>query len=79
MIPPATTALGSLLVYITHKERKAFQPMNANYGLFPPLAYRLHGREKKQALAERALHDLSVWQESHDLNSESRQLSLTAL
>ena len=79
IVPPATTALGSLLAYITHKERKAFQPMNANYGLFPPLTHRLRGREKKLALAERALHDLSAWQETHGLGLESRVLSLASL
>ncbi|MCX6842897.1 MAG: methylenetetrahydrofolate--tRNA-(uracil(54)-C(5))-methyltransferase (FADH(2)-oxidizing) TrmFO [candidate division WOR-3 bacterium] len=34
---------------------KAFQPMNANYGLLPPLAERLRGRDKRRAMAERAL------------------------
>src|SRR5262245_43561653 len=33
---PSTTALGSMITYITNKERRDFQPMNANYGLFPP-------------------------------------------
>jgi methylenetetrahydrofolate--tRNA-(uracil-5-)-methyltransferase len=65
LIAPPTTALGSLIAYITNDERRNFQPMNANYGLFPPLAGRLRGREKKAALAERALRDLSVWQATH--------------
>ncbi len=47
--PPATTALGSLLAYVTQRGRRDFQPMNANYGLFPPLAGRWRGREKKLA------------------------------
>ncbi len=34
---------------------KAFQPMNANFGLLPPLAERLRGRDKRRAMAERAL------------------------
>jgi methylenetetrahydrofolate--tRNA-(uracil-5-)-methyltransferase len=59
---PPTTALGSLIAYISSDERRNFQPMNANYGLFPPLENRLRGREKKAALAERALRDLSIWQ-----------------
>jgi len=62
LVPPATTALGSLLMYVTQPTRKEFQPMNANYGLFPPLAQPLRGREKKLALAERALADLARWQ-----------------
>jgi methylenetetrahydrofolate--tRNA-(uracil-5-)-methyltransferase len=61
--PPRTTALGSLMSYVTHRGRKAFQPMNANYGLFPPLGRPLHGRDKKLALAGRALEDLSRWSE----------------
>ncbi len=63
LVPPRTTALGSLLAYVTHRGRKEFQPMNANYGLFPPLARALRGREKKLALAERALEDLVRWRE----------------
>jgi methylenetetrahydrofolate--tRNA-(uracil-5-)-methyltransferase len=59
--PPSTTALGSLLDYVTDRSRKDFQPMNANYGLFPPLSKRLRGREKKDAMAERALADLDAW------------------
>jgi len=64
---PPTTSLGSLLAYVTHEERRDFQPMNANYGLFPPLPSRLRGREKKAALAERALRDLAAWQETQGL------------
>ncbi|HUN96265.1 MAG TPA: methylenetetrahydrofolate--tRNA-(uracil(54)-C(5))-methyltransferase (FADH(2)-oxidizing) TrmFO [Bradyrhizobium sp.] len=79
--PPATTALGSLLGHITggHIETidsgpRSFQPMNINFGLFPPLAHpptkkadgtRLRGNEKtiakKQALSARALNDLDRW------------------
>jgi methylenetetrahydrofolate--tRNA-(uracil-5-)-methyltransferase len=62
LIPPPTTALGSLLAYVTQPSRKEFQPMNANYGLFPPLAEPLRGREKKLAMAERAFADLARWQ-----------------
>jgi len=61
LVPPATTALGSLLGYVTHRGRKEFQPMNANYGLFPPLGGRLRGRDKKKAHAERALDELQRW------------------
>ena len=79
--PPPTTALGSLLGHITggHIETidngpRSFQPMNINFGLFPPLANppakrpdgkRLRGTEKtvakKQALSARALGDLDRW------------------
>jgi methylenetetrahydrofolate--tRNA-(uracil-5-)-methyltransferase len=61
IVPPATTALGSLIAYVTDRERKDFQPMNANYGLFPPLGQRMRGRDKKQALGQRALAALGDW------------------
>jgi len=61
-VPPPTTALGSLIAYVTERGRKAFQPMNANYGLFPPLARPLRGAAKKAALADRGLGDLRRWQ-----------------
>ena len=67
LVAPATTALGSLFTYVTSSERREFQPMNTNYGLFPPLSRRLRGREKKAALAQRALHDLAAWQTAHHL------------
>ncbi|WP_424631272.1 methylenetetrahydrofolate--tRNA-(uracil(54)-C(5))-methyltransferase (FADH(2)-oxidizing) TrmFO [Bradyrhizobium sp. SYSU BS000235] len=79
--PPPTTALGALLGHITggHIETidagpRSFQPMNINFGLFPPLASpptkkpdgtRLRGNEKtiakKQAISARALVDLDHW------------------
>ena len=64
--PPETTALGALLRHITgghlaDKCGKGFQPMNVNFGLFPPLDGRLRGRERKQAMARRALADIDAW------------------
>ncbi|MEM6654025.1 MAG: methylenetetrahydrofolate--tRNA-(uracil(54)-C(5))-methyltransferase (FADH(2)-oxidizing) TrmFO, partial [Pseudomonadota bacterium] len=78
--PPATTALGALVQHITggHLHGKAtFQPMNVNFGLFPPpdpdevqtkdsetgkrLRGKDKGRAKKRAQAARALRDVSIW------------------
>jgi methylenetetrahydrofolate--tRNA-(uracil-5-)-methyltransferase len=61
VIPPETTALGSLLRYISDPERKRFQPMNVNFGLIPPLSVRLRGRAKKEMLSRRALADMAAW------------------
>jgi len=61
VIPPVTTALGSLLAYVTDPTRKAFQPMNANYGLFPPLERHLRGKDKRLALGARAVAELDAW------------------
>ncbi|HTS39868.1 MAG TPA: methylenetetrahydrofolate--tRNA-(uracil(54)-C(5))-methyltransferase (FADH(2)-oxidizing) TrmFO [Xanthobacteraceae bacterium] len=80
-MPPPTTALGALLAHITggHIERidagpASFQPMNVNFGLFPPLhrapgkgpdGKRLRGTAKslarKRMLTARALADLDAW------------------
>jgi methylenetetrahydrofolate--tRNA-(uracil-5-)-methyltransferase len=80
--PPPTTAHGAVLAHITggHIETidngpRSFQPMNVNFGLFPPLSRapthdesgkRLRGPEKavarKRALCRRALDDLERWQ-----------------
>lgn len=59
--PPATTALGALLRYVTDADRKAFQPMNVNFGLFPELPFKAKGRRKKELMAERSLRDLERW------------------
>ena len=60
--PPETTALGALLNHLSTAAPKGFQPMNVTYGLFPPLQKRLRKRrERRLAMAERALADLDVW------------------
>lgn len=59
--PPATTALGALLRYVTDADRKDFQPMNVNFGLFPELPFKAKGRRKKELMAERSLRDLERW------------------
>ncbi|MEJ1159434.1 methylenetetrahydrofolate--tRNA-(uracil(54)-C(5))-methyltransferase (FADH(2)-oxidizing) TrmFO [Prosthecomicrobium sp. N25] len=80
--PPVTTALGAILGHITgghlsvegdgQAAPRSFQPMNVNFGLFPPIeapksrdGKRLRGTEKtlekKRALSARALADLAAW------------------
>ena len=60
--PPPTTALGALLGHITGGAESAnFQPMNVNFGLFPPLAEKLGKKQRKPAQARRALADLDDW------------------
>ncbi len=60
--PPPTTALGALLAHITGgAEAETFQPMNINFGLFPPLEQRVPKRERRRAYGVRALADLEAW------------------
>jgi len=56
---PQTTMLGALLDYITSTRNERLQPMNANWGLLPPVKTRKKGkRYRNEALAARALDDL---------------------
>jgi methylenetetrahydrofolate--tRNA-(uracil-5-)-methyltransferase len=66
VVPPAETALGSLVAYITDASRQNFQPMNANYGLMPALPG-VRGRLKKTALGERALRAIDGWIANNEL------------
>ena len=83
-LPPATTAFGALLGHITgghivsddEPGKRSFQPMNVNFGLFPPLdpgtqlkpegfEGRFRGKDKtlakKRAVTARALADCRAW------------------
>ena len=81
-LPPSTTALGALVNHITggHIEAidagpRSFQPMNVNFGLFPPLTEPIRSEDgkkmrgpdkavaKKRALSARASVDLQTWLE----------------
>ena len=61
--PPATTALGAILSHITGgAEASTFQPMNVNFGLFPPLSPPPTSKDqRKPALVARARADLAEW------------------
>jgi methylenetetrahydrofolate--tRNA-(uracil-5-)-methyltransferase len=76
--PPATTALGALVEHVTggfmSGPKVKFQPMNVNFGLFPPVdnlsfrrpdGSRIRGKEKtrfkRRVMAERALVDIQAW------------------
>jgi methylenetetrahydrofolate--tRNA-(uracil-5-)-methyltransferase len=59
--PPRTTALGALLAHITgDADAASFQPMNVNFGLFPPLP-EVKKKQRKEAYTERAKSDLVGW------------------
>ena len=78
-MPPRTTALGALMEHVTggflDGPKAKFQPMNVNFGLFPPIegeivykapdGKRLRGKDKtrfrKGLLAKRALNDILPW------------------
>jgi len=62
--PPPTTALGALLGHITGEaEAETYQPMNVNFGLFPPFESLPRKVDRKAAYTARARADLARWQE----------------
>ena len=62
IIPPKTSALGALLNHITGgAESDCFQPMNINFGLFPPFVGKIKKQDKKSLYSQRALKDLNEW------------------
>jgi len=65
-VPPETTALGALLAHVTGgADAETFQPMNCNFGLFPPLppgtSKKIRGDDRKRLMSARALADLDIW------------------
>jgi methylenetetrahydrofolate--tRNA-(uracil-5-)-methyltransferase len=98
-LPPESTALGALLGHITgghigEDNARSFQPMNINFGLFPPLASPSSGvptaensaaaksLARKRALTARALEHLERWIATAEIggrNSEFRRQSEVGL
>ena len=60
--PPVESALGALLAHITgDADAELYQPMNVNFGLFPPLEERVKKRDRKKAYADRARQAFAGW------------------
>jgi methylenetetrahydrofolate--tRNA-(uracil-5-)-methyltransferase len=60
--PPVETALGALLGHITGgAEAETYQPMNVNFGLFPPIPGRTKKADRKKMYTDRARTALSAW------------------
>ena len=64
-MPPITTAIGALLSYLLDSTTKSFQPMNVNFGLFPPVETALPGRRERKSrykfYTDRAKVDMDIW------------------
>jgi methylenetetrahydrofolate--tRNA-(uracil-5-)-methyltransferase len=71
--PPATTALGALLGHITGgADASNYQPMNVNFGLFPPIEGRMKKANRKQAYTARAREALAEWVAPHAVLRSTR-------
>lgn len=65
--PPRTSAFGALLSHITgDAEAETYQPMNVNFGLFPPL-HEVGKKQRKEAYTERAKADFGEWLANREL------------
>lgn len=60
-ISPPATAIGALLNHLIRSPMVPFQPMNINFGLFPPLEEKAKGRRKTLLIVERARKELEAW------------------
>ncbi|MEE9434048.1 MAG: methylenetetrahydrofolate--tRNA-(uracil(54)-C(5))-methyltransferase (FADH(2)-oxidizing) TrmFO [Sphingorhabdus sp.] len=66
--PPPTTSLGALLGHITGDAHgNDYQPMNVNFGLFTPLAVKIHKKARKQAMTTRARAAMAEWRQTNAL------------
>jgi methylenetetrahydrofolate--tRNA-(uracil-5-)-methyltransferase len=67
--PPRTTALGALLAHITgDAEAESYQPMNVNFGLFPPVDADIGKKQRKEAYTQRAKTDLAGWRNENNFD-----------
>jgi methylenetetrahydrofolate--tRNA-(uracil-5-)-methyltransferase len=69
--PAPETAFGALLNHLMNADAKHFQPMNVNFGLFPPLAgpmRKLRKRAKNELLADRAVQALAPYLDAASAN-----------
>lgn len=72
VVPPETTAHGTLITYLTRSQPGHFQPMNINFGLFPSLNWSSPQRElRRRKIVERALIDLDRWKEKYAILSDT--------
>lgn len=68
--PPAETALGALLNHITGgADADGYQPMNVNFGLFPPINDDVRKVDRKLAYTRRAADALAAWMRSNSLGA----------
>lgn len=60
--PPLTTAHGALINYLTTSDARYFQPMNTNFGLFPPLPVKIRDKaQRRRMIHQRALDEFQAW------------------
>ena len=65
VMPPRETVTGALVRYVTDPKLEELQPMNANFGLLPPVestdGKKVRKKDRKRLASERALEEMSRW------------------
>jgi len=71
IVPPRTTALGSLMHYITHADAQKFQPANITFDLLPSLESKVRDRQQRHKMqCDLALQQLEFWLRSMKATAE---------
>lgn len=68
LVFPRTTALGSLLQYISQADPMDYQPSNITFGLLPPPEGPVRRGERRHRVTRRALEDLERWRSDAGIN-----------
>ena len=77
--PPPETALGALLGHITGgADADSFQPMNVNFGLFPPMPDNVRKADRKLAMTARAGEALASWMRASGLAGTTAPVTIPA-
>ena len=77
--PPPETALGALLGHITGgADANSFQPMNVNFGLFPPMPDNVRKADRKLAMTARAGEALATWMRASGLAGTTAPATIPA-
>lgn len=79
VILPTNTMLGALCHYVTHAEVKNFQPMKANFGLFPPPQQQMGKQDRYKWYSERALTSLRRFARDYNLPYDREAAETNAL
>lgn len=69
---PEETLLGQLQTYLSRESSKTFAPMNANFGLLPPLELRIKKKQERgMAYRDRSLESLQAYLKKHAIISKA--------
>ena len=73
---PQETAIGALALYVSNASVTAFQPMNINFGIIPPLEKRVRGKKyKNEAISQRSLSMIDAMRKQLDADESASEIT----